>query len=437
MSVISRKLNPNRTLALDVFRGITISGMILVNNPGGSQSYAPLEHAAWHGWTPTDLVFPSFAFILGVAVSYSLANRRAKKEWAGLSLFDYILPILTFIMYIGKIMVQTGFLKHGLDPAITAWDLIFPVIFILSILLPQLERRACEKGGSLYLQVLHHGFLILATGFIWSFDPTNPGHFRILGVLQRLGLVYIFASLIVLNTDRRGQIIATAGLLGLYWALMKLVPVPGCGAGLLTRECNPAGYLDNILLRGHLYTPNWDPEGLLHTIPSIATGLLGCIAGDWLRAKKPIGERMAGLFVAGNILIVAGLCLNLYFPINKNLWSPTYVLFVGGIDMAALAICVWFIDFKGFKKQAAPLVAIGSNSIFVYLMSGFFIHYICLIPAGTQNGVAINAKQAFYNIFYGSWLSPCNASLALSLTYVAIWVGISMILYKKKVFIKI
>jgi len=444
MSLISRNLNPNRSLSLDVFRGLTLAGMTVVNNAGGPQTYKILQHAEWNGCTIADLVFPSFAFILGVALMYSLASRKAKTVWAGLSLFDYLVPIMAVLLYIVKIAVQTGGFRHGPNPPIQFYDLIFPAIIILAVAIPQLERRACAKGGSLYLQVIHHGFLIFAVGFTWSFDPTNPGGYRILGVLHRLGLVYLFAGLIVLAAERRGRLIAAvAGLLTFYWIIMKYVPVPnGCGAGLLTRECNWAGYIDNLLLKGHLYRPDWEPEGILHTIPSVASGLLGALAGGLLLDKnKSLAEKTTGLFVAGNILIVLGLYLNIFFPINKNMWTPSFVIFVAGIDMVILAMCVWFVDHKGVKKAVMPLVYLGANSIFIYLISGLFMHYTSMIPGGVIDGEKINIFKALYVHVYeptfGRLFTPYIASLALSLTYVALWMAVGGILYKKRVFFKL
>ncbi|MFA6448676.1 MAG: DUF5009 domain-containing protein [bacterium] len=442
MALISRSLNPNRSFSLDVFRGLTLAGMILVNNPGGPQTFAFLCHKDWNGWAGADLVFPSFAFILGVALMFSLASRKAKTKWSGLSLFDYLVPISAVLLYIIKIAAQTGGFKHGPVPPLQVYDLLFPAIFIISVALPQIERRAIGKGtNNLYIQVLHHGFLIFAVGFTWSFDPTNPGGYRILGVLHRLGLVYLFAGLIVLATKRRGQIAAAAGLLALYWVVMKYLPVPnGCGTGLLTLDCNWAGYIDNLLLKGHLYRPNWDPEGLFHTVPAIASGLLGCLAGGWLREEKSIGEKMAGLFVAGNLLIVLGFILNMWFPINKNMWTPSFVILIAGIDMVGLAVCMWFVDFKGHRKPVMPFVYLGANSIFIYLISGLFMHYFSMIPGGTFDGEKIGIMKAIYVHGYAptfGFISPYIASLALALTQVAIWMAFGAIFYKKKIFIKL
>ncbi|HOX28838.1 MAG TPA: hypothetical protein PLQ76_06770, partial [bacterium] len=412
------------------------------------QPYPALEHVPWNGWSPCDLVFPSFAFILGVAIPYSVSGRKEKKKWQGLSFFDWMTPILTIVMCLAKILVQTELFKHAPKPPISGWDLVLPAVLVLSILLPRLERRgrrgATGGGGGLALQVIHHGFLIAATGFIWGFDPTNPGGFRIPGVLFRLGLIYLFTGLIVMKTERKVQIGLVAALLAAYWIIMKYVPVPGCGAGVLTVECNMAGYIDNLLLKGHLYRPNWDPEGLLHTMPAIATGLLGALAGAHLKSEKSIPEKLAGLFTVGNLMIFAGLCLNSFFPINKNLWSPSYVIFVAGIDMVILSMCVWFVDFKGMKKAAMPFVGVGTNSIFIYLMSGTIIHYAGMIPGLFSNGGGGagggGGASSGGTIFYKAALSifsPCNASLAVSLAYVAIWVGIGALLYRKRIFFKI
>ncbi|MEW6202167.1 MAG: DUF5009 domain-containing protein, partial [bacterium] len=269
------KDKPKRLLSLDVFRGITIAGMILVNNHGPDATpYAPLRHADWHGWTPTDLVFPFFVFIMGVSMAFSFARRTESGH------------------------SKRNFLRHIVKRSV--------ILFVL--------------------------------GLLWNFDIMKLPYWRIMGVLQRLALVYLFASLIVLYTRRRGQAISAAALLALYWALMKLVPVPGFGAGDLSREGNLAGYIDNLLLKGYLYTPTWDPEGLLHTIPAIAGGLIGCLVGHWIRSDKGITEKISGLAVAGNIFIVAGLILHSWFPINKNLWSPSYVIFISGLAMNFLAV---------------------------------------------------------------------------------------------------
>jgi predicted acyltransferase len=442
MALVSRELNPNRSSALDVFRGLTMAGMILVINPGGHLSYAPLEHAEWNGWTPTDLIFPSFAFILGVALMYSLASRRARTEWKGLSLFDWIVPILAVIQYAIRIWTMTGGFTHAPDPPLDGYDLFFVAVFILLIALPQLERRATRYGGSRFLQVVHHGFLIFALGFVADFNPLHPATFRPAGVLQRLGIVYLFAGLIILFTRRRGQIAFVAGLLLVYWILMKYVPVPGYGAGMLTMAGNFAGYVDRLIIgRAHMYLPQplpyWDPEGILGAIPAIATGLIGALAGGWLLEEKAVARKIPGLVVAGALLLSAGLILSAWFPINKNLWSPSYVLFVGGIDFVLLAACIWVVDVKGVKQSLLPFIVLGSNAILIYVLYGSLLHTAGNIPGGTLNGAAISITDAAYYYLFASWLNPYNASLAMALAYVALWMVIAGVLYRRKVFVKV
>ncbi len=443
MALVSRALNPNRSLALDVFRGLTMAAMILVINPSGHRSYAPLEHAEWNGWTPTDLIFPSFAFIVGVALVYSLASRSTRTEWQGLSLFDWVVPILAAIQYTIRIWTMTGGFTHAPDPRLDGYDLFIAAVVLLAVALPQLERRAARHGGSLALQVVHHGFLIFALGFVADMNPLSPATFRPAGVLQRLGVIYLSTGLVVLITRRRGQIAVVAGLLVAYWIAMKFVPVPGFGAGVLTMEGNLAGYVDRLVIgRVHMYTPRplpyWDPEGILGTIPAIATGLLGALAGGWLREeRKTLTQKMSGLVIAGMLLLSAGLGLGAWFPINKNLWSPSYVLLAGGIDFVVLAICIWVVDYKKVRRGFYPFVVLGSNAILIYVLYGSLLHMAGNIPGGTLNGASINVIDAAYHDLFASWLGVRNGSLAMALAYVALWVGIAGLLYRKKVFVKI
>ncbi len=247
----------DRIVSLDAFRGITIAGMILVNNPGSwSHVYAPLLHAKWHGWTPTDLVFPFFLFILGVAMTFSFA--------------------------------RVG------------------------------EMRAERKA--LYLKVLRRSLIIFGLGiFLNGFPYFNFAGIRIPGVLQRIAVVYFFASLITLNTSAKGQALWMSGLLLGYWALMKLVPVPGYGAGNLTVEGNLAAFVDNALLHGHIWKAAWDPEGLLSTIPAIATALSGVLTGHLIRSGKERKDIEGWMFVIGWGAILAGLFWSIVFPsINRS-----------------------------------------------------------------------------------------------------------------------
>ncbi|HEX9309176.1 MAG TPA: DUF5009 domain-containing protein, partial [Gemmatimonadaceae bacterium] len=285
-----------RLISLDVFRGLTIAGMLLVNNPGTwSAIFPPLEHAEWNGWTPTDLIFPFFLFIVGITTHLSLSARRARGDDDS-AIVKQILRRGIVIYLLGLAMAMVPFYQWGTITAIpnaTAWDRI-----------------------------------------IYRIE-----HVRILGVLPRIGIVYICAALLTLKTTLKQQIVIIAALLYGYWFAMTLIPVPGqgeIGALLLhTKDRNLAAYLDRLILgTNHIWTGGvtFDPEGPLSTIPAIATAMLGVIAGRWIALKeKPLLERVCALFVAGSIGMVLGLMWNWAFPINKSLWTSSYVLFTAGM----------------------------------------------------------------------------------------------------------
>jgi predicted acyltransferase len=360
-------------LSLDVFRGLTLAGMMLVNNAGRYDlSYSPLRHAEWNGITFADFIFPSFVFIMGVAIAFATADRRG----------------------------------------------------------------AGRTAGAAYLRVFRRFAILFVLGFIFSFDPTKLPFVRILGVLQRLALLYLFTTLIAMNAGPRGQAWTAAGLLVLYWALMKLVPVPGYGAGDLSQQGNLAGYIDNLLLKGHLLMGNWEPEGLLHTIPSIASCLIGCLAGHWLRSEKTQTEKMAGLSIAGSVTIVLGIALMRFFPMNKNLWGPPFVFVTSGAAMNALAACTWLVDFKGIKRWTAPFVILGVNSITAYLTSDLTSIPVVL-PVGRSGGHTIFLRDWIFDGFLAPALGAQLASFVYSLACVSVVTFLMWQLYRKKIFIKI
>lgn len=364
-----------RMLSLDVFRGITIAGMILVNNPGTwSAVYPPLKHAEWHGWTPTDLIFPFFLFIVGVAITLAFARRM-------------------------------------------------------------------EAGGSkrdLYWKIFRRTAIIFALGlFINGFPYFDLAKIRIPGVLQRIAVCYFFASLVFLWTGWRGQAIAAAALLVAYWALMMLVPVPGYGAGDLSQQGNLAAYIDRALLAGHTYTPVYDPEGILSTLPAIATTLFGVLAGHWLRADRSPFEKAVGLFAFGMIGVVLGWVWNWWFPINKPLWTSSYVLFTGGLALQFLAFCYWLIDIKGYRKWSKPFVIFGVNALAVFVLSAILGRLMTLWRIPRADGSMGNLKTFIYDHLFASWAQPVNASLMFAIFYVLFWLGVMAILYRKRIIIKV
>lgn len=442
MALVSRHLNPNRSHALDTFRGLVIAGMIVVNTPGSPITYPTLEHSAWNGWTLTDLVFPCFAFIIGVALPYSLAARRDRTRWPGLSLFDWVTMLLLVLKWGLMLAAQTGSFSHRPDGRLAGYEVFFPVLLALVVVLPQLVRRAAARGGSRTLEILHHGVLLFALGFVWNLDATNLSSFRLFGVLQRLGVAYLAAGLIVLHTRRRGQVAVIAGLLASYWLVMTLVPVPGGSAGNLTETGNLAGWFDWwVLTHAGMYAggppPFWDPEGFLGMVPTVATALIGAVAGGWLREEAPLTRKMAWLLAAGVVLVVAGLVLDRWFPINKNLWSPTFVLFTGGVALVLLDACLWLVDHRGVRRSVSPFIVLGTNSILIYLLSLFLRHYIAELPGGMVGGAPVDAWQAGYHHLFASWLSPRNASLAMALSYTAACTAIAALLYRRRIFLKL
>jgi predicted acyltransferase len=364
-----------RMASLDAFRGITIAGMILVNNPGTWDAiYSPLEHAAWHGWTPTDLVFPFFLFIVGVSITLALARRT-------------------------------------------------------------------ESAGSkrdLYLKIIRRTLIIFALGLILGgFPYYNLSTLRIPGVLQRIAICYFFAAIIFLNTKWRTQAFIAAALLLLYWALMKLTPVAGFGAGNLEMEGNLAAYIDRRLLGGHTWKPLYDPEGILSTIPALATALCGVLTGHLLRSRRTPIEKVAALFVAGFAGIVAGWVWSFWFPINKALWTSSYVLFTAGMALQLLGFCYWLIDIKGYRLWARPFLIFGTNALALYFLAELSARIMSVIKLTRADGSEVDLQSLIYENLFASWAQPLNASLMFALSTVLLWLAVMAILYRRRIFIKV
>ncbi|AKQ47075.1 N-acetylglucosamine related transporter, NagX [Rufibacter radiotolerans] len=365
-----------RLRSLDVFRGITVLAMILVNNPGNwGKIYAPLKHAAWNGCTPTDLVFPFFLFIVGVSIAYALASSK-------------------------------------LHP---------------------------ETHNKTLLRIVRRGLTLFALGLFLSLFPKFAFEtVRIPGVLQRIGVVFILAAIIFLKTEKRMQLLIMAVLLVGYWLVMMYAPVSGIGQANLQPTTNLAAWLDNTLLPGHLWsqTKVWDPEGILSTLPAVVTALLGVQVGQWLKRKDEPGNKIAWLMVWGVICTCLGLIWDLHFPINKSLWTSSYVLYSGGLAMLGLGLCYWLIDVKGYRKLTTPFLVYGVNAITVFFLSGLIPRIMGMIKVDTPGG-EVDSKTYLYNAFYTTWLSPYNASLAWALTWIFFWMVILYVMYRKNIIIKV
>jgi predicted acyltransferase len=375
-----RAVPSGRLRSLDVFRGATIAGMILVNNPGdGHNTYAPLLHAPWHGWTATDLVFPFFLFAVGVAIPFAFSRRLA--EAGG----DY---------------------------------------------------------GPLYRQIIRRTLILLALGLLLNWFPfvgRDWSTARLPGVLQRIAVVYLCASLAFVHLRRRGRLILSGGLLAGYWLALELVPVPGFGAGDLSAAGNLAGYVDAALLGEHVWrhAPGpADPEGILSTIPAVVSALAGIFAGEWLRARHEVRDKLIGLFVWGNLLLAGGLALDGWMPLNKNLWTSTYVLFTTGFALVVLAVAYYFVDLHGRDGWARPFEVLGMNSIVAFVGSGLMARLFSMIRWQSA-GETMTLHGWLYDALLASWLPGKLASLAWALLFVTIWLALMGLLYRRKIFIKI
>ena len=394
-----------RLAALDVFRGLTIAGMLLVNNPGSwSAIFPPLRHAEWHGWTPTDLIFPFFLFIVGITTHLSLSARR----------------------------------ERGADEG-------------------ALVRQVLRRGALIFLFGL---FLAWFPGFTWGqvagvAEPTfleRVGdrllHTRIPGVLQRIALAYVAGALLTMRSALRTQLVTIAALLLGFWAVMTLVPVPDTGATGLAALAEPSNtvsaWLDRQLLDwgrwgNHLWLQarTWDPEGLLTTVPAVGTVMLGVLAGRWLGRPLPLAERLNGLFAVGALAMVAGLVWHWAFPINKNLWTSSYVVFTAGMAAVTLAVCLWLIDVRRVTWWTGPWIVFGVNPILAFVGSGLMARLIYSVIRVEVEGRTTSLQAAVYQAAYASWLPPQVASLLFALSFVFLWYLILLVLYRKRIFLKV
>jgi predicted acyltransferase len=365
-----------RLVSLDAFRGATMALMVLVNTPGdGQHVYAPLQHAEWNGWTPTDVVFPSFLWIVGVAMTLSLERRIA----------------------------------------------------------------AGTARSRLFLQALRRAAILYVLGvLLYVYPGFSLSTQRILGVLQRIAICYLIALAIYLTTRVRGQIVWIVSLLTGYWLIMTLIPVPGYGPGRLDVEGNFAHYIDRIVLGSHNYLPSgtWDPEGIVSTLPAIATVLLGIMAGRILRLPRSLAERTTWLFLAGNLLLAAGLICNIWLPINKKLWTSAFTLFMAGLDFVIFAIFLWFVDGLGYKRWVKPLVIMGMNAIAVYLASEFLDEVLGGIH-WASGGHTVSLRDRLYGTLFAWMASPMNASLLYAIAYTLLMFLLAYVMYRRGWFVRI
>jgi predicted acyltransferase len=342
----------------------------LVNNPGSDQVYAPLEHAPWNGWTFTDTVFPFFLWMVGVAMTLSTAKR-----------------------------VERG-----------------------------------ESRRDLFLHTLRRAVIIFGIGlFLNAFPYFHLSTLRIPGVLQRIAVCYLIAAAIFLLVGVRGIIISIVLLLSSYWLLMMFAPVPGYGAGHLDQDVNFAKYVDSLVLTGHMWrhTKTWDPEGLVSTLPAIATALFGVLMGYLLRTNRAPAEKAAWMAVMGNSLLGLGIVMDHFLPINKNLWTSSYAVFMAGLAAVVFMTCYWVVDVQGWRRWLRPFSIYGMNAIAVFIATGIVGRLLGVIKIGDKS----MGSWIFENMF-APIASPLNASLLYAVANVLFFYAIVYLMYKRGWFLR-
>ena len=362
-----------RLIALDIFRGLTITTMIIVNDPGLEEhAYAPLQHARWNGITPTDYVFPSFIFMVGISVALSYSKQLAK----GLPRRDMIKKII----------------RRAL------------ILFVLGVFLSTLPY----------------------------FDFAN---YRIPGVLQRISLVYVACALFFLYTGWKFQARLAAFILLAYFLVMTLVPVPGYGYAILEPGKNLAAWLDAIVIPGRMWQGTWDPEGILSSFPAVVTGICGMLAGHLVVSKQTTERKIIWLFFAGFISFALANMWNWWFPINKNLWTSSFVLYTAGLDAMILASLYFLVDVLGYKRGWAFATIYGSNAIAAYLVAEVLDDLLIVRWTGRENGKSIQEWAIGKLLTTG--ISPELLSFVWALAFCALCFILIYILYRKKIFLKI
>jgi predicted acyltransferase len=361
---------PARLASLDVFRGATMAAMVIVNTPGDwGTVYWPLLHADWHGWTPTDLIFPFFVFIVGVSI---VLSRRG----AGVG-----------------VIVRRAAVLYGLG--------------LLLALYPRFDFATV----------------------------------RLVGVLPRLAFCYLAAALVAraVGPRIRTTLWIAGALVVAYWALLRFVPAPGGLAFDLTPSGHLGAWIDRTVLgEAHLWrqSKTWDPEGLLSTLPAIATALTGIAAGLVLTGTEPAGRKVARLLTAGVVAAALGQIWNLEFPINKSLWTSSYVLLTSGLASVALAGSYWLIDVRGSRGWTRPFVVMGTNALALFVVSGWLVKTLLLIRVTLADGTTTTLYRAIYVTMFAPIAPPKVASLLFAMAALLVLYGLLEVMYRRRWFLR-
>ena len=384
---------PQRLLSLDVFRGLTMAAMVFVENPGGYIP-KPASHAAWHQpITPTDWIFPFFLFIVGVCIPLALTRRKESGS-------DMIKIVL-------KIIRRTA--------------ILFALGYIMYLMYPLQDIMENGWSGipSKFLEILKYS--------------------RIPGVLQRIAIVYMITSFIFLKTNWKTQAWIIVGILVAYFLVLKYVPFPDGDAGVFFEGRRRAFTLCNWIDQKLLGPRQWgDPEGILSTVPAVCTCLIGALTGQWIMKKNEPTLKVVWLFVAGSILMIIGGVWGWWFPIIKDLWTSTYVLYTAGLGIIGLALCYWIVDVLEYKRWTPPFIAYGINCISVYFASHVLDTVIGrYLKVSGPDDTIISVKDWIVNNLFASWLPPSHAGAFYSLAIVLFWLIPLYIMYRKKWIIKV
>jgi predicted acyltransferase len=373
----------HRLMCLDVYRGLMVAGMILVDNPGSDeQAYWPLMHAKWNGWTPADFIFPSFLFLVGISLVYSFSARLERGETRQ-QIFRHAFKRSVILIGIGLLVNASPII--GLD--------------------------------------LH----------TWRFE----------GVTQRIGICYFFASILELWSGRLAQWIALAACLIGYWALLRFAPVPGAGMPgrdipFMDQVQNLPAWLDRKLFGGHLYDGTRDPEGIIHTIPAIGTTLIGTLTGHWMKKHEDPTRLIGGMVLFGVLGMIGGEMWNHWFPINKNLWTSSFVMFTGGFALLFLSLLYWTIEVKRWRGiWTIPILVFGTNAIASFVADSLIYGPGYSFTAKGPSGAAMNWHEAAQAWLEAAGFSTANASLIYSLGALAICWFLLWLLWRRKIFLKI
>jgi len=366
---------PERYESIDVLRGIAVAAMVVINNPGSwTDGYPLLVHSEWNGCTLADLVFPLFLFVVGISITLSVGVRTDRGE-----------PATT---------IAAGIVRRA------------ALLFALGLLLN-------------------------------GFPHFDLAALRIPGVLQRIALCYLLAGLLVLKATANGQGVAAVSLLAAHWMLMALVPVPGYGAGVFEEQGNLAGYLDDLVLRGHLYHDGFDPEGMLSTMPAVATTLFGVLAGRWMTSPRSPSARTRGLVAAGCLGLVVGTVMDAWFPINKQLWTSSFAVFTAGTAAVSCGLCYWLIEVKGWRRWAAPFFTLGRNALAVYASSSLVASLLESIHVTSGPGTSDGLRLYLFEHLFLPWAGSQGGSLCFAVAYLMAWLWAVTLLYRRRIFIRI